>query len=69
LRQEEVELLDMIGKGLGKNRSETVQHLLKQVDDWVRIFERKNPELIKLWVKENLVKTIIDSDKKRRNGT
>ena len=54
LRDRELELLDRIGKALGKNRSETIQYMLKQLKDWIEIFATVNPELLKLKVKDIL---------------
>jgi len=54
LRDRELELLDRIGEALGKNRSETIQYMLKQLKDWIEIFAAVNPELLKLKVKDIL---------------
>ena len=54
LRDRELELLDRIGEALGKNRSETIQYMLKQLRDWIEIFATVNPELLKLKVKDIL---------------
>jgi len=54
LRDRELELLDRIGKALGKNRSETIQYLLKRLKIWIEIFAITNPELLKLKAKNNI---------------
>lgn len=54
LRREELELLDIIAKALKKNRSGAVQYMLKEIDDWINIFKKKNPELVKVIIKEML---------------
>jgi len=54
LRDNELELLDKISKALDKNRSETIQYLLRQLKDFIEIFATVNPELLKLKVKDIL---------------
>ena len=54
LRDNELELLDKISKALDKNRSETIQYLLRQLKDIIEIFATVNPELLKLKVKDIL---------------
>ena len=47
LRDNELKLLDRIGKALGKNRSKTIRYMLRQLKDWIEIFAAVNPELLK----------------------